>query len=77
MEFGIFDHLDRGREVPVADLYEDRLKMVERYEAAGIHCYHLAEHHATSLGMAPSPNAPAGYCSGRWSISCRSMIRFG
>ena len=50
-----FDHLDRGREAPLADLYEDRLQMVERYEAAGIHCYHLAEHHATSLGMAPSP----------------------
>ena len=56
MEFGIFDHLDRGREAPLADLFEDRLKMVERYEAAGIHCYHLAEHHATTLGMAPSPS---------------------
>jgi len=56
MEFGIFDHLDRGREAPLADLYEDRLKMVERYEAVGIHCYHLAEHHATTLGMAPSPS---------------------
>ncbi len=55
MKFGIFDHLDRGREAPLADLYEDRLKMIERYEAAGLHCYHLAEHHATSLGMAPSP----------------------
>ena len=56
MEFGIFDHLDRGRDAPLADIYEDRLKMVERYEAAGIYCYHLAEHHATSLGMAPSPS---------------------
>mgnify|MGYP002630974423 CR=1 FL=1 len=56
MEFGIFDHLDKGRDAPLADLYEDRLKMVERYEAAGIYCYHLAEHHATSLGMAPSPS---------------------
>jgi alkanesulfonate monooxygenase SsuD/methylene tetrahydromethanopterin reductase-like flavin-dependent oxidoreductase (luciferase family) len=56
MEFGIFDHLDKGRDAPLADLYEDRLKMVERYEAAGIYCYHLAEHHATPLGMAPSPS---------------------
>ncbi len=55
MEFGIFDHLDRGRDAPLPDIYEDRLKMVERYEAAGIYCYHVAEHHATSLGMAPSP----------------------
>ena len=55
MKFGIFDHVDRGREVPLSDLYEDRLRMVERYEAAGIHCYHVAEHHATPLGMAPAP----------------------
>src|SRR5262249_62104625 len=25
------------------------------YDAAGFHAYHLAEHHATPLGMAPSP----------------------
>ena len=55
MKFGIFDHVDRGREIPLSDLYEDRLRMVERYEAAGIHCYHVAEHHATPLGMAPAP----------------------
>ncbi len=55
MKFGIFDHVDRGREVPLSDLYEDRLRLVERYEAAGIHCYHVAEHHATPLGMAPAP----------------------
>ena len=55
MKFGVFDHVDRGRDIPIADLYEDRLRMVERYEAAGIHCYHVAEHHATPLGMAPAP----------------------
>ena len=25
------------------------------YDAAGFRSYHVAEHHATSLGMAPSP----------------------
>jgi alkanesulfonate monooxygenase SsuD/methylene tetrahydromethanopterin reductase-like flavin-dependent oxidoreductase (luciferase family) len=55
MEFGIFDHLDRaGTALP--DYYEDRLKIVEAYDRAGFYAYHIAEHHATPLGMAPSPN---------------------
>ena len=56
MEFSVFDHLDL---VPGQDLtgyYEDRLKLVERYDEIGIRSYHMAEHHATPLGMAPSPN---------------------
>ena len=43
-----------GRRLP--DYYEDRLKIVEAYDRAGFYAYHLAEHHATPLGMAPSPN---------------------
>ncbi len=55
MEFGIFDHLDRtGPSLP--DFYEDRLKIAEAYDRAGFYAYHLAEHHSTPLGMAPSPN---------------------
>jgi alkanesulfonate monooxygenase SsuD/methylene tetrahydromethanopterin reductase-like flavin-dependent oxidoreductase (luciferase family) len=55
MEFGIFDHLDRtGGDL--AAYYEDRLKIIEAYDRAGFYAYHLAEHHATPLGMAPSPN---------------------
>src|ERR1700724_903202 len=55
MEFGVFDHLDRtGQKLP--DFYEDRLKIVEAYDRSGFYAYHLAEHHATPLGMAPSPN---------------------
>jgi len=55
MEFGIFDHLDRtGPSLP--DFYENRLKIAEAYDRAGFYAYHLAEHHATPLGMAPSPN---------------------
>ena len=53
--FGIFDHLER-REVPLAQLYEERLQLLEVADRAGVFCYHLAEHHATPLGMAPSPN---------------------
>jgi alkanesulfonate monooxygenase SsuD/methylene tetrahydromethanopterin reductase-like flavin-dependent oxidoreductase (luciferase family) len=55
MEFGVFDHLDRYPE-SLADYYEDRLKIAEAYDRAGFYAYHLAEHHATPLGMAPSPS---------------------
>ncbi|MDP6874314.1 MAG: LLM class flavin-dependent oxidoreductase [Alphaproteobacteria bacterium] len=54
IKFGIFNHLDRGRE-DLSDFYEDRLRLIEAYDAAGFHGYHLAEHHATPLGTAPSP----------------------
>jgi len=55
MEFGVFDHLDRGS-LPLRDYYEARLELIEAYDRAGFHAYHVAEHHATPLGMAPSPS---------------------
>ncbi len=55
MEFGVFDHLDRTGP-SLADFYEDRLKIIEAYDRSGFYAYHLAEHHSTPLGMAPSPN---------------------
>lgn len=55
MRIGIFDHLDDSG-LPLAEHYEARLRLAERYDAAGFHAYHLAEHHATPLGTAPSPN---------------------
>jgi alkanesulfonate monooxygenase SsuD/methylene tetrahydromethanopterin reductase-like flavin-dependent oxidoreductase (luciferase family) len=30
--------------------------LIPAYERIGIHCYHTAEHHATPLGMSPSPS---------------------
>jgi alkanesulfonate monooxygenase SsuD/methylene tetrahydromethanopterin reductase-like flavin-dependent oxidoreductase (luciferase family) len=54
VEFGIFDHIDRGGK-ELEQLYEDRLSLVEAYERLGYHGYFVAEHHATPLGMAPSP----------------------
>ena len=53
--FGIFDHLER-HDVPLEQLYEERLQLIEAADRAGIFCYHLAEHHATPLGMSPSPS---------------------
>jgi alkanesulfonate monooxygenase SsuD/methylene tetrahydromethanopterin reductase-like flavin-dependent oxidoreductase (luciferase family) len=55
MEFGVFDHLDRN-DLPLHEYYEARLKLIEAYEAAGFYAYHVAEHHCTPLGMAPSPS---------------------
>jgi alkanesulfonate monooxygenase SsuD/methylene tetrahydromethanopterin reductase-like flavin-dependent oxidoreductase (luciferase family) len=55
MEFGIFDHLDRN-DLPLKDFYEARLKLIEAYEQAGFYAYHVAEHHSTPIGMAPSPS---------------------
>ena len=54
MEFGVFDHLDHGTG-ELGPLYEMRLALIEAYDAAGFRGYHLAEHHATDLGAAPSP----------------------
>jgi alkanesulfonate monooxygenase SsuD/methylene tetrahydromethanopterin reductase-like flavin-dependent oxidoreductase (luciferase family) len=55
MQFGVFDHLDHSG-APVAEHYENRLRLIEAYDRAGIQRYHLAEHHATPLGLAPSPS---------------------
>lgn len=55
LEFGIFDHLDDNG-TPIADLFETRLKLIEQYDRAGFRSYHIAEHHSTPLGLAPSPS---------------------
>ena len=55
MKFGVFDHVDFNGQA-VGDEYAGRLRLVALYEELGFHCYHLAEHHATELGMAPSPS---------------------
>jgi alkanesulfonate monooxygenase SsuD/methylene tetrahydromethanopterin reductase-like flavin-dependent oxidoreductase (luciferase family) len=54
LSFGLFDHLDR-RQAPLPQIYEQRLQFLEAADAAGFYCYHVAEHHMTPLGMAPSP----------------------
>ena len=55
MKFGVFDHLDASG-APLAEFYEQRLRLAEAYDRIGIHALHIAEHHATPLGMAPSPS---------------------
>lgn len=55
MKFGVFDHLDQSG-LSLGEFYENRLKLIEQYDRAGLHSYHTAEHHATPLGMSPSPS---------------------
>jgi alkanesulfonate monooxygenase SsuD/methylene tetrahydromethanopterin reductase-like flavin-dependent oxidoreductase (luciferase family) len=55
MKFGVFDHLDRG-DVPLAQHFENRLRLAEIYDREGFHAYHIAEHHFTPLGMASAPS---------------------
>jgi alkanesulfonate monooxygenase SsuD/methylene tetrahydromethanopterin reductase-like flavin-dependent oxidoreductase (luciferase family) len=55
LEFGIFDHLDRN-DLPLREYYEERLKVIEAFDRSGFYAYHVAEHHFTPLGMAPSPS---------------------
>jgi alkanesulfonate monooxygenase SsuD/methylene tetrahydromethanopterin reductase-like flavin-dependent oxidoreductase (luciferase family) len=55
VQLGIMDHIDAdGR--PTGQQYEDRLRLTELYDRLGFRAYHLAEHHGTPLGVAPSPN---------------------
>ena len=55
ISFGIFDWIDR-RPIPLGQLYEERLALVAAADEAGFFGYHIAEHHQTPLGMAPSPS---------------------
>lgn len=53
MRFGIFDHMECSTD-SLAQLYEERLRMLEYADEAGFWCYHKAEHHFTPLDAAPS-----------------------
>jgi alkanesulfonate monooxygenase SsuD/methylene tetrahydromethanopterin reductase-like flavin-dependent oxidoreductase (luciferase family) len=55
MRFGIFDHLDDSG-LPLSRHFEERLRLIEAYDRLGFYAYHLAEHHNTPLGYAPSPS---------------------
>lgn len=54
-EFGIFDWVDASPGSAAADVYEGRLRLLAEADRGGFAVYHLAEHHGTPLGLAPSP----------------------
>jgi len=55
MKFGIMDHVDASG-LAAADQYAMRLDLLEAADRLGFYSYHVAEHHGTPLGLAPSPN---------------------
>ncbi len=57
LQFGIFDHIEPVPGLPLAQIYRERLLLLERYDAAGFNAYHLAEHHTPAVhSLAPSQN---------------------
>ncbi len=54
VQFGIFDWIERDENSP-AQIFEDRLKLLEYADKQDFFCYHIAEHHTTPLSVAPSP----------------------
>lgn len=71
MKFGIFDHVDDSG-LPLTEHYAARLEMIEAYDRLGFHAYHVAEHHGTPLGHAPSPSVWLAAISQR-----TTRLRFG
>ena len=55
VKVGIMDHVDASG-LPPAQHYETRLKLVEAMDRLDFYSYHVAEHHGTPLGLAPSPS---------------------
>ena len=54
IEFGIFDHITRPTEMPLDQLYEGRIALLQKADRAGFSGYHVAEHHGHNLAMAPN-----------------------
>jgi alkanesulfonate monooxygenase SsuD/methylene tetrahydromethanopterin reductase-like flavin-dependent oxidoreductase (luciferase family) len=55
VQFGLFDWVDAAPGRAVAEVYDARLRVLAEADEGGFTAYHLAEHHGTPLGMAPSP----------------------
>ncbi len=54
IEFGLFDHVTRPPGAALDGLYEQRLALLRKADAAGFRGYHLAEHHGHGLSATPS-----------------------
>jgi alkanesulfonate monooxygenase SsuD/methylene tetrahydromethanopterin reductase-like flavin-dependent oxidoreductase (luciferase family) len=55
MKFGVFDHMDATGQT-MDKQFRERLKLIAAFDRHGFYAYHLAEHHFTPLGLAPSPS---------------------
>jgi alkanesulfonate monooxygenase SsuD/methylene tetrahydromethanopterin reductase-like flavin-dependent oxidoreductase (luciferase family) len=54
LDFGIFDHQERQRDIPLDQQYRERLELVAEADRLGFYAYHVAEHHQSPLCMSPS-----------------------
>jgi alkanesulfonate monooxygenase SsuD/methylene tetrahydromethanopterin reductase-like flavin-dependent oxidoreductase (luciferase family) len=55
LEFGLFDWIDAVPGLSIAEVYDARLRVLAEADQGGFSTYHIAEHHGTPLGLAPSP----------------------
>jgi alkanesulfonate monooxygenase SsuD/methylene tetrahydromethanopterin reductase-like flavin-dependent oxidoreductase (luciferase family) len=55
LQFGWWDHFEQRSDGPLWQQYDERIGLIQRAEAHGFYGYHIAEHHFTTLDMAPSP----------------------
>ncbi len=55
MKFGLFDHLERSPDRPLAAQFDERLEFAAAADDAGFYCLHVAEHHSSPLNMVPVP----------------------
>jgi alkanesulfonate monooxygenase SsuD/methylene tetrahydromethanopterin reductase-like flavin-dependent oxidoreductase (luciferase family) len=53
--FGLFDWIDAAPGRTPGEVYRSRLDLLTEADRGGFSVYHLAEHHGTPLGLAPSP----------------------
>ena len=73
LQFGVFDHIEPVPDMPLDQIYRDRLVQIERLESAGFYSYHLAEHHTPAVhSLAPSQNVFLAAVSQR-----TTTLRFG
>src|SRR3954471_15518400 len=55
LAFGLFDWIDAAPGKTPGQVYEGRLRLLAEADGGDFAVYHLAEHHGTPLGLAPSP----------------------
>jgi alkanesulfonate monooxygenase SsuD/methylene tetrahydromethanopterin reductase-like flavin-dependent oxidoreductase (luciferase family) len=54
-QFGWWDHFEQRSDMPLCQLYDERIELIRPAEELGPYGCHIAEHHFTMLDMAPSP----------------------
>jgi alkanesulfonate monooxygenase SsuD/methylene tetrahydromethanopterin reductase-like flavin-dependent oxidoreductase (luciferase family) len=56
LDFGVFDWIDVVPGSSAADVYDARLRVLAEADLGEFSTYHIAEHHGSPLGLAPSPS---------------------